>query len=284
MWLGPSSYPVKIDSSGNVGIGTIPSYKLHVNGQLGVTTASQGTMRFVSSGSKNFIQSGNAAFDGNADMTIGGYAGHLGSNLNLEFSTVNATSNLKVKSLLFMNYGAEGIYLTGTGINWHNTSDTWTKSIMSFASTGATTINGNLTVSGSITASAGLATNYIELKASTPFIDFHFNNSTADYTSRIIESASGTLTVWTNLIAKGEVTASSDERKKDIIRSTQFNIRDIASARSVIYKWNDDRDNGCEKKIHGGSIAQDWIGKADSFLSQDGEGWYSINYGALALC
>ena len=33
------------------------------------------------------------------------------------------------------------------------------------------------------------------------FIDFHFNNSSADYTSRIIEWSSGTLTVYTNLTA-----------------------------------------------------------------------------------
>lgn len=33
------------------------------------------------------------------------------------------------------------------------------------------------------------------------FIDFHFNNSSADYTSRIIEWSSGTLTVYTNLSA-----------------------------------------------------------------------------------
>ena len=82
----------------------------------------------------------------------------------------------------------------------------------------------------------------------------------------------------------GEITAASDERKKNIISNTKFNVKDIASARSIIYEWNDDRDKDNEKKIHGGSIAQDWLGKADSFLSQDKDGWYSINYGALALC
>ena len=82
----------------------------------------------------------------------------------------------------------------------------------------------------------------------------------------------------------GEITAASDERKKNIISNTKFNVKDIASARSIIYEWNDDRDKDNEKKIHGGSIAQDWLGKADSFLSQDNDGWYSINYGALALC
>lgn len=87
-----------------------------------------------------------------------------------------------------------------------------------------------------------------------------------------------------NFSSYNEVTASSDERKKNIISNTRFNVKDIASARSILYEWNDDRDKDNSKKIHGGSIAQDWIGKADSFLSQDNDGWYSINYGALALC
>lgn len=84
-----------------------------------------------------------------------------------------------------------------------------------------------------------------------------------------------------SIYATGDVQASSDARKKKIISNTKFNVKDIASARSILYEWNDGRDSG---QVHGGSIAQDWIGKADSFLSQDGEGWYSINYGALALC
>lgn len=97
-------------------------------------------------------------------------------------------------------------------------------------------------------------------------------------------SPSQKLHVTGNILASGEITASSDERKKNIISNTKFNVKDIASARSILYEWNDDRDKDNEKKIHGGSIAQDWLGKADSFLSQDNDGWYSINYGALALC
>ena len=219
-----------INSSGNVGIGTTtPSYKLHVQGQIGITAANSGTIRLVSANSTNYIQSGNAAFDDNADMIIGGYNATTGTNLNLQFNVVKATSVLKVKEYLTLGYGGIGIYLTSSGINWHNSADAWTKSIMSFASTGATTINGNLTVSG-------------------------------------------------------EVTASSDARNKNIISNTKFNVRDIASARSIIYEWNDGRDKDNSKKIHGGSIAQDWLGKADSFLMQDEDGFYSINYGALALC
>ena len=36
---------------------------------------------------------------------------------------------------------------------------------------------------------------YIEISNSKPYIDFHYGNSTADYTSRIIEGLSGQLTV-----------------------------------------------------------------------------------------
>ena len=36
---------------------------------------------------------------------------------------------------------------------------------------------------------------FIEMKSSTPFIDFHFNNSDADYTSRIIEDQQSSLNV-----------------------------------------------------------------------------------------
>lgn len=52
-----------------------------------------------------------------------------------------------------------------------------------------------LHVAGAIRASDYLNTQYIELIGSAPFIDFHYNSSTADYTSRIIEGLSGQLTV-----------------------------------------------------------------------------------------
>ena len=50
--------------------------------------------------------------------------------------------------------------------------------------------NGTGNVSGGIEGAA-----YIEMFNSKPYIDFHYGNSTADYTSRIIEGLSGQLTV-----------------------------------------------------------------------------------------
>lgn len=56
---------------------------------------------------------------------------------------------------------------------------------------GSTTFNSGVIVSGTLqTKGQG-----VELYAPTPFIDFHYGNSTADYTSRIIETSSGVLDI-----------------------------------------------------------------------------------------
>ena len=47
---------------------------------------------------------------------------------------------------------------------------------------------------GNVSGGMG-AVSYIEMSYSTPYIDFHYGNSTTDYTSRIIEGLSGQLTV-----------------------------------------------------------------------------------------
>ncbi len=66
------------------------------------------------------------------------------------------------------------------------------------------TITGSLTVSSTLTANSG-----IELYGATPYIDFHFNNSASDYTSRIVESTSGTLTTTGAFKVNGATTLSS---------------------------------------------------------------------------
>lgn len=52
------------------------------------------------------------------------------------------------------------------------------------------TVTGSSTFNGSISSKGGL-----ELFGSTPYVDFHYNNSTSDYTSRIIEQSSGVLNI-----------------------------------------------------------------------------------------
>ena len=58
-------------------------------------------------------------------------------------------------------------------------------------------------INGTITATDHLDTQYIELSSGVPYIDFHYNYSNADFTSRIIESDSGKLTTVSDLIVGG---------------------------------------------------------------------------------
>ena len=72
-----------------------------------------------------------------------------------------------------------------------------------------TNLQGKATLGASVTFSA------LELNGSVPFIDFHYGNSSADYTSRIIESASGVIDVKADLKENGRRVVTSEN---DIIR------------------------------------------------------------------
>lgn len=67
---------------------------------------------------------------------------------------------------------------------------------------GANTWGAEQFFDGRVNSKAGL-----ELYHATPYIDFHFNNSDEDYTSRIIESAKGTLTAQANWSVSGTITS-----------------------------------------------------------------------------
>ena len=60
--------------------------------------------------------------------------------------------------------------------------------------------DGTANVSGSLSN-----VSFIEMYYSTPFIDFHYNNSSADYTSRIIETSSGLLQFTHNVAVNGNL-------------------------------------------------------------------------------
>lgn len=60
-------------------------------------------------------------------------------------------------------------------------------------------VSGDLENVGNVIASGCIQGSNLELYHATPFIDFHFGKSTADYTSRIIERASGQLSINSSL-------------------------------------------------------------------------------------
>lgn len=74
--------------------------------------------------------------------------------------------------------------------------------------TGTSTLTGTITVSGESTFNnkVNFKGNGVELYHTSPYMDFHFNNSTADYTSRIIEESSGIITIKPNLVVGSSAT------------------------------------------------------------------------------
>lgn len=63
-------------------------------------------------------------------------------------------------------------------------------------------VNGNLNASGTTNLVGLKTTGEVEVYGSYPHIDFHYNNSTADYTTRVIEESSGQLNFTGNVNAK----------------------------------------------------------------------------------
>ena len=104
------------------------------------------------------------------------------------------------------------------------------------------------TVTGSVTFKAG-----IELSADTPYIDFHYSKSSDDYTSRIIESSSGTLTVTGNLVVSGSFSYSDKRLKTDFAEINDKFLNAIEELEIQQFRIDNRKD------IVFGIIAQDLI-------------------------
>ena len=131
---------------------------------------------------------------------------------------------------LLKKYGQGGTIAVGSGtpfkIQRTNTATvspaSTVEDILTIGTDKKTTVAGALAAGGDVTAkgnvdnaaSGKMYSQALELSFSTPYIDFHFNNSTADYTTRLIEQVSGELTlegafmckrhlyVWGSLMAR----------------------------------------------------------------------------------
>lgn len=119
----------------------------------------------------------------------------------------------------------------------------------------------------------------LELYQATPYIDFHFNSSTADYTTRIIESSSGVLSLIGSLIVTGGITMYSDQRKKTILNYVELSLQQVANAPLIEHYYNSDQN----KTTHVGSIAQYWAEMNDWFCKKDSEGFYTMEIQNAAL-
>lgn len=122
--------------------------------------------------------------------------------------------------------------------------------------TGTSTFTGAITASGESTFNnkVNFKGNGIELYRTSPYIDFHFNNSTADYTSRIIEESSGIITIKPNLVVGSSATiptatittgtisnATIDNgivtnlNVMDTLRATHYDLQTVAQLGGAFY-------------------------------------------------
>ena len=163
--------------------------------------------------------------------------------------------------------------------------------------TGSLTVNntlstgGNATVGGDLTVNGGDltvnepnssgasaiwfqsgGTTYGNLRVKASNGEFYFyNGTTGDGQSSVCVNAG-----W--FYAYGQVTALSDERKKNVVGEIELTIEQIAQARAVEFYWKDKRD----KDLHVGSIAQDWQKiLPQAVFEKDGE--LSMDYSVIAL-
>lgn len=108
-----------------------------------------------------------------------------------------------------------------------------------------TVLNANL--SGKATSGTAATFLALELNADTPYIDFHYGKSSADYTSRIIETAPGIINVAADLKENGNRVATAE--------NTQVKFRNDGGFLTATL---DLTDIGCIPTIQGHKMNYSW--------------------------
>lgn len=180
-----------IDENGSVGvIGDITANSLNVKQYITITNPTTGqsgkVISYEGSGSDQLSLGGTQSSKIASTVSIWGPVsiGGDGNNSVLSCAKVNTE---QISNVYTINSGEGTI-----GVN------------------GSMNVSGTATVGGLISNSGGVFYNAgVELYFSTPFIDFHCGNSTADYTSRIIEWTPGHLEINGVKMSGGAIDATN---------------------------------------------------------------------------
>lgn len=114
------------------------------------------------------------------DMYSGSLSVGFKDGFNLNLSADGESFSLKTRNDSILEGLIDGHIIVNT--------DCETKRILAQDSISTTK---NIKASGTVTAGSSLIAQSMELSFSTPFIDFHYNKSSADYTSRLIDYGTG---------------------------------------------------------------------------------------------
>lgn len=148
--------------------------------------------------------------------------------------------------------------------------------------TGAVAFNGGFRINN---APLELRGEGIEIYHATPFIDFHYNKSSKDYTSRIIETSSGVLNINEVSLSNGQVTATKVTQTSDIRIKENIStiVEDTDKIKNVkFFEFNYISDKNKTKSY--GVIAQDLeeVG-LKNLVIEDADGYKSVDYISLLV-
>ena len=253
-------------TSGKIGSFNINS-SLYTNSNALIYTGSSGNIYLGSDG----IGFGRSYLTSAGGMSLQGYDGTTGQ---IEGGNIS----------LFAGNGGDNPYLEATA----GTSLTNSSLILRCP----TTLNSTLTANSGLTLkNAG-----VELYFSTPYIDFHFNNSTSDYTSRIIEQSSGVLTMTSSLTVEKTATISGGRlyveglgRKIGLAAqdADKVGLYDYTNSKWLIYSENDSSEPiKINTKLSVGNYSNsNYAISCSSFIcegwvrTKTGKGWYNEDHG-----
>lgn len=155
--------------------------------------------------------------------------------------------------------------------------------------TGAATLSSTLSVAGNMTVQSieigqtneinatGASNLYLQYRNTGNLVLCHNGKNVG-----IGTSPSYKLHVSGDVYATGGVTCLSDIREKNILGQTKITVEQIATMRSIVYRW---KDNGDDHDEHVGSIAQDWQNVLPQAVltAKDEKKTLSMQYGVAAL-
>lgn len=258
---------IAVSASGNVGIGTIsPAYRLDVNG----------TAKAVSLMSSNIrIECDNNGALGSRTSEINNYNSHL-------YLQHNTNKNL----VCCVGGGNVGINTTAPGYTLDVNGSLHVRTLVYFDSTAR--IKGDIwTNSQFFFNTPGYDQQPYMSGALGKFnLAFHRNGVWVDSVMTILPDGAadmtGPLHVDKGIYTEGYVSArgqnpSSDARLKDVTGNVELDIRDIANAPAVFFRW---KDTGGEDV---GSIAQYWQALMPQLTPPTPSGMLGLQYDKAAL-